>query len=236
MGSGPGTPGTLTPSAGVAPTPRPLARRPTLFRRSKPDQATDPAGTLTADAGGSSTTATPGKKGRPTPTRKEAEAAARARAKVPRTRKEQAAAARAARADNSARVRAGMKSGDERFLLPRDKGPVRRFVRDFVDSRFSFIDVIIPVLLVTMVLSYSGNPTLAGIGSTVLLLTVLLVIIDMVQLRFRVRRELGRRFPDDSTATKGTTWYAISRAMQMKFMRMPKAQVKIGQKLPEHYR
>ena len=205
-----------------------------MFRRSKSDQATDPAGT-TDDGGGTATTA-PGKKGRPTPTRKEAEAAARARAKVPRTRKEQAAAARTARAENSARVRAGMKTGDERFLLPRDKGPVRRFVRDFVDSRFSFIDVIIPVLLVTMVLSYSGNPTLAGVGSTVLMLTVLLVVIDMVQLRFRVRRELGRRFPDDDAATKGTTWYAISRAMQMKFMRMPKAQVKIGQKLPEHYR
>ena len=45
---------------------------------------------------------------------------------------------------------------------------------------------------------------------------------------------LAQRFPGEST--KGTTWYAISRAMQMKFMRMPKAQVKIGQQLPEHYR
>lgn len=208
-----------------------------MFRRTKSESTTDPAGPSGDGAGGAGAapTVSPGK-GRPTPTRKEAEAAARARAKVPRTRKEQAAAAKVARAESSARVRAGMKSGDERFLLPRDKGPVRRFVRDFVDSRFSFIDVIIPVLLVTMVLSYSGNPTLAGVGSTVLMLTVLLVIIDMVQLRFRVRRELGRRFSDESTATKGTTWYAISRAMQMKFMRMPKAQVKIGQKLPEHYR
>lgn len=202
-----------------------------MFRRTKSEPAPDTTDeTDTSDLGGK---VTPGK-GRPTPSRKEAEAAARARAKVPRTRKEQAAAARARRAENSTRVREGMKAGDERFLLPRDKGPVRRFVRDFVDSRFSFIDVIIPVLLVTMVLSYSGNPTLAGIGSTVLMLTVVLVIIDMIQLRFRVRRELTRRFPDQST--KGTTWYAVSRAMQMKFMRMPKSQVKIGQQLPEHYR
>ena len=42
---------------------------------------------------------------------------------------------------------------------------------------------------------------------------------------------MSTRFPGEST--KGTTWYAISRAMQMKFMRMPKAQVKIGQQLPE---
>lgn len=203
-----------------------------MFRRTSSETApeNEPGG-----AAADTARATPGK-GRPTPTRKEAEAAARARAKVPRTRKEQAAAARLARSESSTRVRAGMKAGDERYLLPRDKGPVRRFVRDFVDSRFSFIDVIIPVLLVTMVLSYSGNARLAGIGSTVLLLTVLLVIVDMVQLRFRLRRQLAQRFPDDSTATKGTTWYAISRAMQMKFMRMPKAQVKIGQTLPEHYR
>lgn len=203
-----------------------------MFRRTSSEPAPDQTGEsgTTAESLGAVTQG----KGRPTPSRKEAEAAARARAKVPRTRKEQAAAARLARSENSAKVRAGMKAGDERYLLPRDKGPVRRFVRDFVDSRFSFIDVIIPVLLVTMVLSYSGNPQLASVGSTVLMLTVLLVIVDMVMLRFRVRRELTRRFPGESTS--GTTWYAISRAMQMKFMRMPKAQVKIGEQLPEHYR
>ena len=48
------------------------------------------------------------------------------------------------------------------------------------------------------------------------------------------RRELRRRFPE--APTKGTTYYAVMRALQMKFMRLPKAQVKIGQELPEHYR
>jgi hypothetical protein len=43
-----------------------------------------------------------------------------------------------------------------------------------------------------------------------------------------------RRFPEENL--KGTTWYAVSRSMQMKFMRLPKPQVKIGTKLPEHYR
>ena len=66
------------------------------------------------------------------------------------------------------------------------------------------------------------------------LLAMLLVVMDMVLLRFRLRRELVARFPDDSH--KGTTYYAITRAMQMRFMRLPKTQVKIGQSLPEHYR
>jgi len=57
---------------------------------------------------------------------------------------------------------------------------------------------------------------------------------DIFLMRFRHRRELVRRFPDEPT--KGTTYYAIMRALQMKFMRMPKAKVKIGQTLPEHYR
>jgi len=176
----------------------------------------------------------PDGKGRPTPSRREAEAAARARAKVPRDRKELARAQRAARSESSQTVRAAMKAGDERYYLPRDKGPVRRFIRDFVDSRFSFIELMIPLLIATMVMGYSGNRRLAEIGNTILMGTILLVVLDMFLLRRRLRRELFRRFPDESL--KGTTYYGVTRALQMKFMRLPKAKVKIGQELPEHYR
>jgi hypothetical protein len=194
-----------------------------LFRRSKSDTET---------AAVEATTKVDGK-GRPTPSRKEAEAAAKARAKVPRTRKEMMAAQRLAKSESSARVRAGMKSGEERFLLPRDKGPVRRFVRDYVDSRLSFVELLIPLLIVTMVLGYSGNETMRSVGNTILLGTVLLVIVDMVTLRMRLRRQLAERFPDEPT--KGLTYYAITRALQMKFMRLPKSRVKIGQQLPDDY-
>ena len=63
---------------------------------------------------------------------------------------------------------------------------------------------------------------------------MLLVIVDLFGLRRRLRKQLAERFPDEPT--KGTTYYAVTRALQMKFMRMPKAKVKIGQELPEHYR
>jgi hypothetical protein len=127
-----------------------------------------------------------------------------------------------------------MKAGDERYYLARDQGPVRRFIREFVDSRFSFIELMIPLLIVTMVLGYSGSQRLAQIGNTILMGTILLVVLDMFMLRRKLRRELTRRFPDEPL--KGTTYYAITRALQMKFMRLPKAKVKIGQELPEHYR
>ena len=195
-----------------------------MFRRSKSESPSPVEPTVTKVSG----------KGRPTPTRREAEAAARARAKAPRSRKELAAARRSARTDSSRTIRQAMRDGDERYYPARDRGPVRRFVRDFVDSRFSLIELVIPLLLVTMLLGYSGNAQLAAIGNSVLLGTVLLVVVDMVVLRFRLRRELVRRFPDQSY--KGLTYYAITRALQMKFMRLPKAKVKIGEQLPEHYR
>lgn len=176
----------------------------------------------------------PGGKGRPTPTRKEAEAAARARAKTPRTRKEIAAAQRAARVESSSKVRQAMKNGDERYLPARDRGPARRFIRDFVDVRFSFTELLIPVMLVTLGLSWSGNQTLMSIGELVLLGAMVLIVLDMVMLRMRLRGELKRRFPDEPLS--GTTYYAVMRAMQMKFMRLPKPQLKIGDDLPETYR
>ena len=194
-----------------------------MFRRNKSETDAPSAGTVEKEGG----------KGRPTPSRREAEAAARARAKVPRTRKEIAKAQRAARVESSQRVRSAMKSGDERYFLARDKGPVRSFIRDFVDSRFSFIELMIPLLILTMALGYSGNPTAANMGNTILLGTMLLVVVDMFFMRRRMRRELARRFPSEST--KGTTYYAVMRSLQMKFMRLPKPKVKIGQRLPEHY-
>ena len=175
-----------------------------------------------------------GGKGRPTPTRKEAEAAAKARAKTPRTRKELAASQRSTRADSSRKVREAMRSGDERYYPARDRGPVRRFVRDYVDSRFSLIELVIPLLLLTLVFGYSGNATLRQWGNTLLLVMVLFVILDMIRLRFGLRREMARRFPDESS--KGLTYYAVTRALQMKFMRLPKSQVKIGQRLPDQYK
>ncbi len=194
-----------------------------MFRRTREEATTPPVEESPATG-----------KGRPTPTRKEAEAAAKARAKPPRTRRGQAAAQRGVKGESSQRVRQGMRNGEEKYLLPRDKGPVRRFIRDFVDSRFSFIELIIPLLVVTMVLGYSDNATLASAGNAILFGSILLVIVDMVMLRFRLRRQLAARFPDQPV--KGTTYYAVTRAMQMKFMRLPKPQVKIGQELPEHYR
>ena len=176
-----------------------------------------------------------GGKGHPTPTRKEAEAAARERARLPRDRKAMMRHQREARVESSRKMRSAMKSGDERYLPARDRGPVRRFIRDQVDNRLRFGDVMIPAFIVMLIIQYGayGTPA-ASFASALILPMMLLAVLEIFVIRFRVRREVTRRFPDESL--KGVTTYAVMRAMNMRFMRLPKPQVKIGEALPETYR
>ena len=192
-----------------------------MFRRTKPEETPAPS------------PAKPGGKGRPTPTRKEAEAAAKARAKGAADKKAARAQLREQRLQDNNRMRQAMKTGDERYLPARDQGPVRGFIRDRVDARLSMAEFLLPLLLAIMVLSYSGNPTLMTYGNSLWLLTILLVTFDTIWLSFRLKRELRVRFPEESH--KGAVFYAMLRAMQLRFLRLPKPRVKIGQKLPERY-
>jgi Protein of unknown function (DUF3043) len=193
-----------------------------LFRRTKSAETT-PA----------PTPAKPGGKGRPTPSRKEAEAAARARAKGAADKKAAARQSRQQRATQNARMREGLKSGDERFLPARDQGRVRRFIRDKVDSRLSMAEFLLPLLVVIMVLTYSGNPALDRFGQSLWLVTIVLVTLDTLLLVFRLKRDLRQRFPEESH--KGAVFYALLRAMQVRFLRLPKPQVKLGQRLSDRY-
>jgi hypothetical protein len=174
--------------------------------------------------------AKPGGKGRPTPSRKEAEARRKALAKAPRSRKELAAA----RSADRAKASQGMRAGDERYLLPRDRGPVRRFVRDWIDSRFTIGEIVLPLLVATLILGFVGNQRIVVVANMVMLALLVVIIVNLVLLRFGLRRELKRRFPDESWS--GTTWYAVTRSLQMRLLRMPKPQYKIGQQIPETYR
>ncbi|MER7555351.1 DUF3043 domain-containing protein [Nocardioides sp. NPDC126508] len=172
-------------------------------------------------------------KGRPTPSRKEAEAARKARLKQPRTRKEINAANRAQRSEQGDKMRQAMKTGDERYLPLRDKGPVKRFIRDWIDARFTFAEIVLPVLIIALVVPYISLE-LAMYSQLFTLVVMATVVVNLIALRFMLRKELKRRFPDDDL--KGTTYYAIMRAIQIRFLRLPKPQVKIGSQLPDDYR
>lgn len=168
----------------------------------------------------------PGAKGRPTPTRKEAEAARRERAKGTMDKKAAQKVLRERRTESNAKVRQGMKSGDERYLPKRDQGPVKRFIRNFVDARVSIAEFLLPLLIVIMVLQYSGNKSLLLFSNKLWGTTILVVALDTLWLLYRLKKALREKFPDESL--KGTTFYTLLRVLQLRWLRMPKPLVKIG--------
>jgi hypothetical protein len=166
-------------------------------------------------------------KGRATPSRKDAEAARQARVKAPRGTKEAKQQARTQQAESRSARRAGLMAGDERYLPARDQGPVRAYVRDFIDCRRRVGELILPGALVVIVLGFI--PAFAAYTYLAFYLVLLAVLIDAALVRIRLKRQLKIRFPDESTG--GTTFYAVMRSLQIRRMRVPKPRVKIGQPL-----
>jgi hypothetical protein len=167
-----------------------------------------------------------GGKGRPTPTRKQAEAARRERVKPTLDRRTAARREREARRAHAAKVRQALQTGDEANYTGRDRGPVRAFVRNYVDSRRTVAEYFLPMLVVVLVLSFFPNRTAALLSAAIWLATMVLVAVDLTLLGVRLKREIRRRFPDDPN--RGHVLYGVVRATQMRRFRLPKPKAKPG--------
>jgi len=165
-------------------------------------------------------------KGHATPTRKEKEAAR----KQPLVSSDRAAARRNARAQMQVqreRARVGMANGEEKFLPVRDRGPQKRYVRDYVDARFSVGELLIPFMFGVIILTFFPQPEVQTIGIIALWAFFAIAVIDVVILGFRLNRKLAAKFGADKV--EKVRWYAAMRALQLRLMRLPKPQVKRGQ-------
>ena len=165
-------------------------------------------------------------KGRPTPTRREKEAA-RKRPLVSSDRAEARRRSRAAEQAQREKARIGMANGDEKFLPMRDRGPQKRYVRDYVDARFSIGELMIPLMLVIIILTFFPQPEVQLIAIVGLWAFFVVAIIDVVILGFVLTRKLRAKFGEDKV--ERVRWYAAMRALQLRLMRLPKPQVKMGQ-------
>ncbi|MBL1066712.1 DUF3043 domain-containing protein [Streptomyces sp. 7-21] len=166
-------------------------------------------------------------KGRPTPKRAEAEALRRAVVKPPATRKEAARRAREARRAALAKQREALLSGDERHLPLRDRGPVRRFARDYVDAKWHVAEYFLPLAVVILVLSMLPSLAARNLALLLWLGVILMIVFDSVVTARRLKRQLRERFPNENL--RGATAYALMRTLQMRRMRLPKPQVERGQ-------
>ncbi|MFF0788383.1 DUF3043 domain-containing protein [Streptomyces spiralis] len=167
-------------------------------------------------------------KGRPTPKRSEAQAQRRSVANTATTRKEAAKRQREERRTQMERQRQALASGDERYLPARDKGPVRRFARDFIDSRFNIAEFFLPMAVVILVLSMVRVGYLQNLALLLWLVVIVLIVLDSIVTGFRLKKRLAERFPDENK--RGAVAYALMRSLQMRRLRLPKPQVKRGER------
>jgi hypothetical protein len=137
--------------------------------------------------------------------------------------------ARAKLAASREKARLGMANGEERFLPQRDKGPQRKWSRDYVDARWNFGEFLIPVMFAVIIATFLPSLEAQFIAISVLWGFFLLTVLDSIWVGNRVRKGLGAKYGVDNVEN-GVRWYSAMRALQMRGLRLPKPQVKRGEK------
>ncbi|MFZ2510728.1 MAG: DUF3043 domain-containing protein [Gordonia sp. (in: high G+C Gram-positive bacteria)] len=196
----------------------------------------------TADDQRSGTTAG---KGRPTPKRRDAqnrrpgpvappptnrsEARARRKSQKQTLTKEERKELKSQRSQQRTEQREKMMAGDEKYMIAKDRGPVRAFARDLVDSRRNVAGLFLPfavVLLVAMMM-----PQYAFFINILLLAFVIVVVVDSIILGRMVNNRVRERFPETTDTGFRLGFYSFVRAMQLRMMRAPRPQVSSGDKV-----
>jgi DUF3043 family protein len=185
-------------------------------------------------------------KGRPTPKRDSARrrgpiapapmtsAEARKRRKElrgPKLSRDERREEKAARRIATSERRERMMAGDDDYLLPRDKGPVRRYARDIVDARrISVLGLFMPAAL-ALIFVMLAIPQVQYYISPAMLILMAIMIVDGFFLGRKVNRLVDEKYPDHTESGFKLGFYAASRASQLRRMRAPRPQVSRGDKV-----
>jgi hypothetical protein len=198
---------------------RPKAAAEKAPARPAPTTAAPVAAAPTTAATGKIMVKAPAKKTGATPTRRQALAARQQRINPVLDKKE------AKRRNRQARA----KAQDDSYQRIHAK-PVNTMIRDYVDTRWSIAEFVLPILLLVLVSTMLGgqNAVFMVVGLGVSYSAMLLVVIDTYVMWRGCRKAIRQHFPNEPL--KGKFGYAASRAMSMRRTRRPQADVKRGSK------
>lgn len=195
-------------------------------KRKTPEEAAEAPAPVHEEADGQQGGARkPQPKGQPTPKRKHQEAMRR-RPLVPGDKK----AARQAQREHVRQLRqkqrTAMETGDEKYLPQRDRGPQRRFVRDWVDARTGVGEWMLLVVLLFLFVSLAVTEEARLMLSQVLWVAVLVVLVECWYVARSVRKKVEQKFGEKE---KGIRFYAVMRCLQIRRLRLPKPLVRRGE-------
>ena len=180
-------------------------------------------------------------KGRPTPKRRDAEGRRGPVAPPPKTQREAVKRSRTAgkslskdeRRALATERRERMMKGDDAYLLPRDRGKVRAYIRDRTDARRNLAGLLLPLAVLSFVILLVPIPVVQAYGPLVLMIAIIAAVIDTVIFGRQLARAVRKKFPDgDGTglSTKGASlgFYAFNRAVLVRRWRVPRPRVRAG--------
>jgi hypothetical protein len=181
-------------------------------------------------------------KGRPTPKRREAEQRRRGPvAPPPRTTREAIKRARgnkeerkelaAKRRELRVKQRERMMAGDEKYLMPRDRGPVKAYIRDYVDSRRNLLGLFMPLAILIFVALLVPNQRVQALTTLLCLLMLVAMVLEGVLSGSRITKKVRQKFPKEPIRGLSVGWYAFIRASQIRKLRVPKPRVSPGEKI-----
>jgi Protein of unknown function (DUF3043) len=183
-----------------------------------------------------------GKKGRPTPKRREAEGRSRGPvAPPPKTQREAIKRSRSAgksltkteRRALATERRERMMKGDDAYLLPRDRGKVRQYVRDRTDARRNLAGLLLPLAVLSFLILLVPVAVVQAYGPLVLMIAIFAAVIDTVFFGHQLGKAVRAKFPNgdqSGLSTKGSAlgFYAFNRAVLVRRWRVPRPRVKAG--------
>jgi cation transport ATPase len=192
-------------------------------RRDRTEAAPDPADDLTAQLVKSAG------KGRPTPKRNEAQGRRPGPPPPPpTTRKEAYRRQREQQAATRGATRAAAARGDDSYLPVRDRGPVRKLVRDIVDARRNAGSFFLLVAGLVLIGYFVPSPQFQSYTVSIWLAFFLLIIVDSIFLGRRIKKTVLQRFPGQDHKMRSLVWYGVTRATMVRRWRFPKPEVALG--------
>jgi hypothetical protein len=163
------------------------------------------------------------KKGKPTPKRKEAQAKLKVSSLSPAASKEAKKALKEQSRVRRLETRAAYMRGEESALPVRDKGPARRFVRNYVDERKSVTEYFLVFIMVILFLTVIPSRAVQLAAIVLMYSAMIWVALDGFLLSRRIKKIVAAKFPDEST--KGLGLYGWMRSTQLRRLRAPAPQV-----------
>ena len=163
------------------------------------------------------------KKGKPTPKRKDAEAKLKISPLSPTASKDAKRALKEQSRVRRLEARAAYMRGEESALPYRDKGPARRFVRNYIDEHRSISEYFLVLIMLVLFLTIIPIPAVQLAAVALMYSSMIFMTVNGIFLSRKLKKLVAEKYPEEPT--KGIGMYGWMRSTQLRRLRAPAPQV-----------